>query len=248
MSDFMKGYIDYYANLVRPSADMVDFLKREIGTLSSAHILDAACGQGEMAHALAVEGAVVTALENEQALLKRAKEYALSDRVPRALQFETAPLLELPGTPGSYHILLCLNNASSVLKSENEYARFFKKAAELLNKGGRFVMQLFNYDMILDYNVQELPDLTDEEKGVRLKRSLTLRNDGLLVMDTVLSVMRVDAKELSKQQIVVYPIRKVLLQKLLQEAGFAVVDYFSGPDSSSWQEDLPSTLLVAIRS
>lgn len=249
MFDHMKGYIDYYGNLVRPSEEeILEFLKREIGTLSSAHILDAACGRGEIAHALAVEGAVVTAIENEQALLKQARAYALTDKVPRALQFQAAPLLDLPGQAGSYHILLCLHNACSVLKNEREYAQFFQKAAQLLNKGGRLVVQLFNYDLILDYQMSELPDLTDEENGVRLKRKLKLRNDGMLAMDTVLSVMRIDAKELSRQQIVIYPIRKVLLQKLLQEAGFAVIDYFSGPDSAPWQEDSPSTLLVAIRS
>jgi SAM-dependent methyltransferase len=247
MSDIMYGFIDYYATLVQPSLGMVSFLTNEIGNLSSAHVLDAACGGGELAHALAVSGSVVTAVESEQALLKNAKAYSMKDKVPRALQFESAPLLELPGKPGSYHVMLCLNNASSALKDESEYQSFFKQAATLLNKGGRLVMQLFNYDMLLDYKVRELPDLVNEETGIRVQRKLRLRNDGYLCMQTELSLLRIDAKELTKQEIVIYPIRRLQIQKMLQDAGFVVVDFYGSVEGTTWQEDSPSTLFLAIR-
>ena len=247
MSDFMHSFIDYYATLVQPSLGMVDFLSNEIGNLSSAHVLDAACGGGELAHALAVSGSVVTAVESEQALLMSAKAYALKDKVPRALQFISAPLLKLPGKSGSYHVLLCLNNASSVLKDESEYEAFFKQASGLLNKGGRLVMQLFNYDMLLDYKVRELPDLVNEETGIRVQRNLRLRNDGYLSMQTSLSLLRIDAKELARQEIVIYPIRRLQIQKMLQDAGFVVVDFYGSVEATTWQEDSPSTLILAIR-
>ncbi|MPM49356.1 Glycine/sarcosine N-methyltransferase [bioreactor metagenome] len=247
MPDIMNGFIDYYASLVQPSLGMVTFLTNEIGNLSSAHILDAACGGGELAHALAVSGSVVTAVESEQALLLKAKVYSLRDKVPRALQFLPAPLLKLPGTPGSYHVLLCLNNASSVLQDEEEYQEFFKQAATLLNKGGRLVMQLFNYDMLLDYKVRELPELVNEKEGIRLQRRLRICNDGHLAMDTTLSLMRIDAKELARQEIIIYPIRRLQIQKMLQDAGFVVIDFYGGVEGTTWQEDSPSTLFLAIR-
>jgi len=247
MSDLMNGFIDYYAALVQPSLEMVDFLTREIGKISTAHVLDAACGGGELAHLLAVNGAVVTAVESEQAILAKAIAFSNRDRVPRALQFEAAPLLQLPGSTGSYHVILCLNNASSALQDETEYNEFFQQAANLLTKGGRLVMQLFNYDMLTELKVQDLPDLANPDAGIRLKRHLELQPEGDLCLMTRLSLLRIDAKELSYQQIMLYPIRRIQMQKMLNEAGFSVVDFYGGMDASAWQENSPSTLLIAIR-
>ncbi|MCE5195903.1 MAG: class I SAM-dependent methyltransferase [Negativicutes bacterium] len=247
MSDLMNGFIDYYAALLQPSLEMVDFLSREIGNISTAHVLDAACGGGELAHLLAVNGAVVTAVESEQALLAKAIAYSNRDRVPRALQFEAAPLLQLPGSNGSYHVILCLNNASAVLQDEAEYGEFFQQAAKLLTKGGRLVMQLFNYDLLAATKEQDLPDLANTEIGIRLKRHLELQPEGDLCLTTRLSLLRIDAKELSYQQIMLYPIRKLQLQKMLNDAGFSVIDFYGGMDAGVWQESSPSTVLIAIR-
>lgn len=226
---------------------MLQFLEREIRGWQGLQVLDTACGNGELAQALEDCGARVTAMESDPTVLREADARSRQSGQLRRPYYYQAGLNDLPGEHQSYQMILCLNNACSALSNEDAYRDFMNRCAELLVPSGRLVLQLFNYDRILDFQDYQLDDIAVPDSGICIERSLVPNSEGGLTLQSRVQILREDGYELSRFRTQLFPVRRHQLTQLLKECGFKAVDFYSDEEANSWNADSKGTLLVAVR-
>ena len=247
MSQLFFGYNDFFPYLMPTSSAMLHFLGREVQNWQGLHILDTACGDGALAQELADNGARVTALEADANVVAHAAEVSRRGGNLKRPDFFLGGPDSFPDTTASYHMILCLNNAIAVLQNEAALRAFLNRAATQLEPSGRLVLQLFNYDRILDHHDYTLEDILRPAWGITVRRSLQPDGSGGLTLQSRIEILRPDAMELSTYRTYLWPVRRHQLNNYCKESGFTTVHFYADLEASTWQADSYSTLLVAIR-
>jgi glycine/sarcosine N-methyltransferase len=123
------------------------FLQAVLEEVQAAHVLDAACGSGGHALALAEWGYEVTGADASPVMVRMAQEKAKAAGL--AVPFAVAGLIELADIPGlgTFDAVLCLGNSLPHLLSQAELVAALRAVAAVLEPGGVFVTQNLNYDL-----------------------------------------------------------------------------------------------------
>jgi glycine/sarcosine N-methyltransferase len=109
-------------------------------------VLDAACGTGQHAIALAQRGYQVVGADLSAAMVARAKANAATQGVEVA--FVEAGLGELAGLGMTFEAAICLGNSLPHLLSESAVARALADLSGVLRPGGLLVIQNRNFDRV----------------------------------------------------------------------------------------------------
>ena len=241
------GYSDFYSYLVPTTKGMLSFLGGEVNNWQGLQILDTACGNGSLAQGLVDMGARVTAMECSPVVLAQATEFSRRSGSPRKPYYISGDLQRLPGEAGTFQMVLCLNNAVSALSNADAYRDFFRQAASLLVPEGRLVIQMLNYNRVVDKGDYSLNSIEEPEKGILIQRWFEDGSDGMLDLVSRVRILRLDAFEFSNHRSRVYPICQDELREILSETGFAPLFFFSDVLRTEWVADCYSTLLMAVR-
>jgi glycine/sarcosine N-methyltransferase len=125
------------------------FLLRQLESVDAHTLLDAACGSGGHALALAARGYHVTGADISPAMI----ELARAKRVKRAkhagdqdLRFLVAGLGDLASRFSPFDATLCLGNSLPHLLSAAELRRAVEDLAATLRPGGILILHNLNYD------------------------------------------------------------------------------------------------------
>jgi SAM-dependent methyltransferase len=125
-------------------------LKRLLGRLAGPgpkRVLDAACGIGTQAIALALEGHAVTGSDLSPASVERARREA--ERLGVEVAFEVADFRDLSrALAGPFDVVCALDNALPHLESDAELAAALGQMAGLLAPGGLFLASTRDYDAL----------------------------------------------------------------------------------------------------
>jgi len=157
-----SDYDSYAAELARytearerggvASDGLLRHLLELLGDVAGQRVLDAACGDGYLARALAARGARVTGIDLGPRLIERARQ-----RDPRrVIDYRVADLSEpLPGESGSFDAVA----SHLALNDVHDYRGFIATLADLLKPGGRLVVA-FNspYGAVIRRNVADYFD------------------------------------------------------------------------------------------
>jgi SAM-dependent methyltransferase len=205
--------------------EQVSFAAAEAGG-KGARILDIGCGTGEMDRALWKRGCRVVGIDANERMIEEAQENLRVDGY-REKHSRTAPRFMVMDMrkigeqieEGAFDAVLCLGNTLVHLSSPEEMSGFLGETAKVLKSGGRLVVQILNYDYILDEHVTRLPLI--ETAGHRFHRTYDLESgDGLVSFHGILeekgSGMRIESVTR------LYPLRTWQLKELLEERGFAL--------------------------
>jgi glycine/sarcosine N-methyltransferase len=123
------------------------FLTAQLSAVSARRVLDAACGSGGHALALAGWGYDVAGADLSAGMIALAQAKAAA--AGRPLPFVTASLADLPGhfATGSFDAALCLGNSLPHLLTMAELTTALRGMAAVLKPGGLLVTQALNYDL-----------------------------------------------------------------------------------------------------
>jgi len=144
--DFSADYdrfVDWEARLTSE----LPFIVGRIG--NSPRVLDAACGTGMHAIALAQKGYETAGADLSAGMIERARANAVAAEVD--VRFEAAGFGELARTfaPTSFDALLCLGNSLPHLLNPADLASALTDFAACLRPGGLLLIQNRNFDALL---------------------------------------------------------------------------------------------------
>jgi glycine/sarcosine N-methyltransferase len=155
------------------------FLARALG--ERGRVLDLGSGTGEHSRFLASKGFEVSGIDSSPAMLAKANDTPL----PPNLAFIEGDISNVEHlVSGEFDGAICLGNTLPHLRDPATLVRFFGGLRARLRPGAAFVLQVLNYDKVLDSGQRFLPlnFRTDEGEGeIVFLRLMTPRADGTVV-------------------------------------------------------------------
>lgn len=208
-------------------------------------LLDVGCGVGDLSRAFAEEDWRVESIDNDNVMIQQAEKYT-TDKC-YAPSFQKMDMREIADNfqDNQFDIVSCYGNTLSHLLSDEDIESFICGASKLLKTHGVLLLQILNYNHVLDHKVLELPLI--ENTHIRFERTYTFRSDGLLDFNTMLHDK--ENNEILENCIPLNPIRLEDLQDILIDAGFEDIEVFgSFKKDSLTLNSLPLILKAVNRS
>ena len=206
----------------------LSFLEKDL--LKRAKVLDLACGRGAYSIALSEKGYDLYALDLDSEMIKGLKEKSEACNLDiKAYEGDMTEVKNL--IHEEFHRIFCIGNSLVHLKSTSEILQLLKTLHSLLNDKGDLILQIVNYDRILDKRIKELPTLkgkSSKDEEVIFHRNYTLVDNNTINFDTELTINTNGTITGYKNTIELFPLRKDELINLLLKSGFSKVNCYGG--------------------
>ena len=223
-------------------------LHRALAPAPSRRVLDLGCGSGEHTRLLNSLGFEVTGVDASHSQLESAR---MADPGGRYIQAGLTELEE--GVKAGYGGAICLGNTLPHLCEEPEVRAFFSGLASLLLPGAPFLLQLLNYDRILDraertFPVVLRPGEAEGESTVFL-RLMTHHGEGRLTF-TPAHLRYRPGSDAPLELIAAHDVplrgwRRAQIERLLGDAGFLISEILGSMTGETWSTVSSDLVLVA---
>ncbi|SHF33045.1 Methyltransferase domain-containing protein [Mariniphaga anaerophila] len=219
---FYSSVSKYYSEIFPFNPLQLQFVKSAVGELAEKRILDIGCATGELASQLATAGANVTGIDLNEDLLRQAvlnKKYS-------GAKFQKGNMINLKDDFENcvFDAVLCFGNTLVHLPSEEAVLKMLRGVCAVLRPGGKFLLQILNYDYILAGQVSELP-VVESEKIRFLRRYVFDGSSSLVRFQTELQLKK--EKQLISNEVPLYALKSAELFNLMKDAGFGEIQLFS---------------------
>ncbi len=234
---FYSAWASHY-DAVFPPGPKPAFVARQLP--AAARVLDLGCASGGMAFALAERGFAVHGVDLDAALVALAQARLAAE--PReGLSFAQGDMLALPAPEVPFDAAICLGNTLVHLLGAEQLVSALESLAAQVAPGGAIVVQIVNYDRVLDGDIDHLPTL--EAPGLRFERRyLDLSPEGLRFaarLEVAEGVFEVE------QPLV--PLRRAQLHAELRAGGWTPRAWFGAYDGRPWSPESFGCIVVAGR-
>jgi glycine/sarcosine N-methyltransferase len=221
---FYEILSQYYDDIFPLSSDLSRFIQDNVGA-GNKNILDIGCGTGDLDVYMARQGYTVKAIDLDQKMIEEAKKRA--QETGEDIQFAAVDMRnqDAYATEEGFDGVLCLGNTLVHLQTVEEMEEVISRIYRSLGSKGMSIVQIINYDRILDQNVTELPLI--ETPRIRFERKY--RYDPLrhyISFDTILQVKEAGHMESYSAQVPLYPLRYNELKSMMNKSGFAKVEWY----------------------
>ncbi len=163
MSKFYTEISKYY-DYIFPTANAKLGLIRELAGDTPKDILDVACGSGGYSKKLKNLGYNVTAIDLDNAMISQLKE------IDGEIDARVLNMLDIDRLNKKFDLIFCIGNSMVHLNDNEEIQRFLEKCKNSLKPGGHLLIQIVNYDRILENDVKSLPTIENKEIGLIFER------------------------------------------------------------------------------
>jgi len=250
MYDTFSGDYDRFVNWKDRLAFELPFLERQLAGLGAgAKVLDAACGTGMHAVALAQRGYRVAGADLSPAMTARAEENARAAGV--AVSFQAAGFGGLAAAFAGelpFDALLCLGNSLPHLLSAEAVAAALADFAAVLRPGGLLVIQNRNFDRVWTRRERFMgPQAHSESEGQWLFVRFYDFHPTTLTFNMVRLVNTGEGWVQGVESTELRPIFAAELAEGLRSAGLGQALLFGGYDRSPFHPDDSGDLLVVAR-
>jgi len=239
--NFYSELAKYY-DLVFPFEKTIgSFLRRHMpeGGSDQVNLLDIACGTGIYTAYLAEDNIRIVGLDADEEMIAE----AVMKFKKRDVEFITGDMLNLQKVLGEkkFNGIYCIGNSVVHLENEKEIELFLDQCRSILIPGGILIIQIINFDRILEQNIRSLPTLDDRE--VEFKRNYRPLDNDHVSFDTEITIKR-NGKSFTNS-IPLIPLKKNKLIKILENTGFEVIDTFGSYSEEGWEEGSFLTIIRA---
>ena len=244
--DFSSDY-DRFVNWPGRLELELPFLENQIKDAGAKRVLDAACGTGRHAIALAKLGFEVAGADLSEKMTERAEANAKSAGV--SVQFKAVGFGELNAAFGrqSFDALLCLGNSLPHLLSADDLQKALVDFATVLKPGGLLIIQNRNFDAVMKTRQRWMEPQSAREGDAQwlFLRFYDFEPDGLINFN-ILTLKR-QGEQGWQQSILSTPLRPILsgeLQSGLEKAGFTGITLFGDLAGSPFNADSSGNLVI----
>lgn len=238
--DFYSSVNQFYDSIFPLNFAQVGFVKRYVPRGAQC-VLDVGCATGSLALELASNGCCVHAFDLNKHMLEQAR--TKMERTQTKVYFREGNMLNMAEMyqPEQFEAVVCFGNTLVHLKDENEVQLFLEQAYSLLKMGGVLLMQILNYEYILEQQVTSLPLIENEE--ISFIRNYAFCNDSEIGFHTRLN-MKKEGCEV-ENEITLFPITRLKLNRLLTKVGFSNLEWFGSFQSEALQAKSLPLIVVA---
>ncbi len=237
-------FVDWPARL----AYELPFIEAQLAAAGARRVLDAACGTGRHALALAARGYEVVGADVSVGMIARAEANASSGQVAR---FVVAGFGELAARAGrGYDALLCLGNSLPHALTDEALDETLADFAAALRPGGLLLIQNRNFDAVMAGRARWMPPQAHRESAREwlFIRFYDFDADGLLTFN-VMTLYR-EGDGAWTQHIEATALRPLLrddLARAVEAAGFGDVACFGDMAAAPFDAARSGNLIVAAR-
>ena len=218
---FYKSVADYYHYMFPINRRQIEFLYKNYPRSNELDLLDIGCGTGALGYELAKEFNTVTGIDIDDVMLEKAK----SKNPPDNLTFIKMDMLDISKNfePNSKDIITCFGNTLVHLESPKAILKFFKQCKGILKEDGKLIIQIINYERILDQNISSLATIQNPE--IKFERNYNYnKSKNIIDFNTTLTIK--ETGEEIKNSIPIYPLRRKEITPLISRAGFTGIRYY----------------------
>jgi len=199
---------------------------------SNGRVLDIATGTGNYAVALAEGNYDVTAIDLDNEMIDALK--VKSTQMDLSIQSTVMNMLDLKDLDSeTFDGIFCIGNSLVHLQTIEDIKTACKEIYKKLKIGGSLVVQIVNYDRILERDVKDLPLINRPDKGVKFIR----KYDYIDKMIHFKTRLIVENDQTYDNVITLYPLRSEAFVGLLEEIGFKDIELFGGFDEQAFSMD-----------
>ena len=253
MYDSLSKEYDYFVNWPERLAYELPFIEAQIqSTVGESHpakVLDAACGTGMHAIALAQRGYAAAGADLSAGMIEQAVANAAAAGVQA--NFLVAGFGALAGWFSGFEALLCLGNSLPHILSAGELVKALVDFRACLRPGGLLLVQQRNFDAVLAQRSRWMKSERAQRLGEQewlFVRFYDFDPDGLLTFN-IITLAR--SGQVDWQQKVdstrLYPLRRDELVKALGAAGFEQVVCYGSMSGEPFDPHSSGNLVVSGR-
>ena len=219
---FYEEFSKYYDLIFQAKKPQLDFIKKR--TPKEGKILDVAAGTGNHALALGEEGYDLRAVEYDQRMLEVLEEKRKKQNLKMIARQGDMKEIKSYYPEDFFDTLYCIGNSLVHLTTVAEIEKFLEGAYGVLKPQGTLIVQIINYDRILDQNIKGLPTIIND-RDPRLKAEFirnyeNMESSDLLDFHTRLIIKMNGEEKVFENHTPLLPLRYEELKDLLEKVGF----------------------------
>jgi glycine/sarcosine N-methyltransferase len=242
--DQASGFYDAMTRFKKRQQREKDWIKQWRNVYQFNSALDAGCGTGSTALALAQEGIRTTGIDISDNMIKKAGENAprrgISNIEFIASSFEDAGRQ----INRMFDAIFCLGNSLVHIQPGKTLDKSIQSFAKLLNPGGVLIIQLLNYDKIMK-NRDRIIDIYREESNEFIR----FYDFGENILN--FNILRIDwSREPVQHQLQTtrhYPYREYEIRKQLLKYGISIENIYGNIKMEDYHPETSPNLVIAAR-
>ena len=226
---------DYIFPKNRKQLEFVESIKK---ISNEEKILDIGCATGNLTELLGEKTGNVVGIDLDKELLKEAKE-----KHPN-LNFENMNMLKINEKfeENSFDRVVSFGNTLVHLDSREEVEEFFQKVYKTLKFNGFFIVQIINYNRVIEKNIKNLPTIDNEK--VKFVRDYEY-DKSIGKVDFITELTIKEANLNIKNNIKLLALTKVEIQKFLGEIGFRNIEFYGDFEGRELSDNSEAVIFVA---
>ncbi len=241
---FYKSIAPYYDYIFPPSPLQVEFIEKICGNLKDRRILEVGGGTGNLAMLLWERGAQTVGIDLDEEMIAYARKKAGRRENINFFGMDMLQISEKWKT-NTFDVVVSYGNTIVHLDNLSQVRSFFAMAKEVIKPGGHLIVQIINYDRILDQRITELPTIENEE--IKFQRFYDFyKSKEKIDFRTHLKVKK--SGEEIQNVVSLYPVRKRQIYALLAECGYEDIRFYGSFSGQSFSEDSIPLIFSALKS
>jgi len=216
-----------------------------------SNLLDIGCGTGSLTLHMAESFETVIGIDPDKEMLEKAKLKAMKFKADRRDQLEDLGkwvflqngMLDLYSefAPNSFDTVLCFGNTLVHLSTLEEINEFLVQAFEILKPYGYLMIQIINYDRIIDKGLKGLSTL--ENENVKFERVYEYDSEPEVVQFHTKLTIKENGKVI-ENEIPLLALRPKQLREMMAEVGFANFEEFGSFKKEAFSDDSQPFVIV----
>ncbi|WIV12024.1 class I SAM-dependent methyltransferase [Proteiniborus sp. MB09-C3] len=241
---FYEELSRYYDIIFPATSDKIDFIEKAAD--NGKYVLDIACGTGNYAIELAKKGYIVDGIDLDAAMIEAGKKKAKKEDLDINLVQGDMKDINALFSEKKYDLAYCIGNSLVHLDNEAEIQHMIDDIGKIIDNGGKLLIQIINYDRILDFDIDHLPTISKKELGVEFVRNYILdRESRKILFNTEIHISNETGRQKYENSVALLPLRKEALVNIVKKAGFNNIKVYGGFNEEEYTENSFATVLIA---
>lgn len=229
-----ENYLRVYSHRDQREAErLVELIAKSLNLQANSSVLDMACGAGRHAVTFAKLRFKVTAVDLSQLLISEARKSADQENVE--IDFIISDILEFE-TNKKFDLVVNLFTSIGYFDYDEENYAVIKKAYDLLNEGGYFVLDYFNKDFLLK---NLIPMTVFSENGLKIIQNRSV--DGKRVVKKI-TIAKDGLSEEFYESVRLYSFEEII--NYIKKAGFTIVQQYGDYLGNSYESESSPRLII----